>query len=59
VEINGGKAGRLHCFTGGDRGLVRVWDVLKGEQATSMRGVEGVDEEDEDEDEQRGVINVL
>ena len=59
VEINGGKADRLHCFTGGDRGLVRVWDVLKGEQVAVMKGVEGVDEEDEDEDEQRGVINVL
>lgn len=50
---------RLQCFTGGDRGLVRVWDVLKGEVTMTMKGLEGVDEADDEEDEQRGVISIL
>lgn len=53
------EGGRLRCYTGGDRGLVRIWDVLKAEEVAVMRGVEGVDELEADEDEQRGVINVL
>jgi len=63
VEVKGAGRSRLLCYTGGDRGLVRVWDVLKAEQVAAMQGVEGVDEdeeeEDEDEDEQKGVINIL
>jgi U3 small nucleolar RNA-associated protein 13 len=49
----------LRCFTGGDRGLVRIWDVMKGEEVAVMKGVEGVEEGEADEDEQRGVISVL
>lgn len=62
LEVKGAGRSRLLCFTGGDRGLVRVWDVLKAEEVATMQGVEGVDEvedEDEDEDEQRGVLHVL
>jgi U3 small nucleolar RNA-associated protein 13 len=55
----GKPAGRIRCWTGGDKGLVRVWDVLKGELVGSMRGVEGVDEVEAEEDEQRGIIQVL
>ena len=50
---------RLRCFTGGDRGLVRIWDVMKGEEMAVMKGVEGVDVAEADEDEQRGVIDIL
>jgi U3 small nucleolar RNA-associated protein 13 len=50
---------RIRCWTGGDKGLVRIWDVLKAELAASMRGVEGVDEAEAEEDEQRGIIQVL
>lgn len=59
VQVNGANAGRLLCYTGGDKGLVRVWDVLKGEQVVSMNGVEGVDETEDEEDEQRGVLQIL
>lgn len=58
-EVLGGKAGRIRCWTGGDKGAVRIWDVLKGELAGSMRGVEGVDEVEAEEDEQRGIIQIL
>jgi len=51
--------GPLRCYTGGDRGLVRIWDVMKGEEMALMRGLEGVNDAEADEDEQRGVINVL
>jgi U3 small nucleolar RNA-associated protein 13 len=51
-------AGRLRCWTGGDKGVVKVWDVFKAEEVGQMKAVEGVDEE-VDEDEQRGIINVL
>ena len=57
--VQGASQNRLMCYTGGDQGLVRVWDVLKGEELVRMKAVEGVDEVSEDEDEQRGVINVL
>jgi U3 small nucleolar RNA-associated protein 13 len=33
--------------------------VLKGEEMGSMQGVEGVDEAEVDEDEQRGILSVL
>jgi U3 small nucleolar RNA-associated protein 13 len=59
VKPVGEAAGRLRCWTGGDRGVVRVWDVLKGEEMGSMQGVEGVDEGEVDEDEQRGILSVL
>ena len=55
----GKPAGRIRCWTGGDKGLVRIWDVLKGEIVGSMRGVEGVDEVEAEEDEQRGIIQIL
>jgi U3 small nucleolar RNA-associated protein 13 len=54
-----GTSGRLRCWTGGDRGVVRVWDGLRGEEIGSMKGAEGVDEAEVDEDEQRGIISVL
>lgn len=59
VEALGGPSGRLLCWTGGDRGSVRIWDVKKGEEVGSLVGVEGVDEGELDEDEQRGIISVL
>lgn len=55
----GQSAGRIRCWTGGDKGLVRIWDALKGEAVGGMRGVEGVDEVEAEEDEQRGIIQVL
>jgi U3 small nucleolar RNA-associated protein 13 len=57
--VVGTKGSRIRCWTGGDKGLVRIWDVLKAELAGSMRGVEGVDEAEAEEDEQRGIIQVL
>ena len=58
-DVVGAKGSRIRCWTGGDKGLVRIWDVLKAELAGSMRGVEGVDEVEAEEDEQRGIIQVL
>ena len=58
-EPVGNSSGRLLCYTGGDQGLIRVWDVLKGEEVMRMSGVEGVDELEDDEDEQRGVLQVM
>ncbi|WVF70856.1 hypothetical protein IAT40_005650 [Kwoniella sp. CBS 6097] len=57
--VSGGSEGRLHCYTGGDNGSVRIWDVLKAKQVGAMKGVEGVDEGEVDDDEQRGVLNVI
>ncbi|KAL7423669.1 U3 small nucleolar RNA-associated protein 13 [Cryptotrichosporon argae] len=54
----GGREGLL-CWTAGDKGQVRVWDVRRGDEVATMRGVEGVDEADDDDDEQRGIIAVL
>lgn len=59
VSVKGARAGRLLCFTGGDRGFVRVWDVLGGQEVVCMQGVEGVDGDEDEEDEQRGVLQVL
>lgn len=59
TSVKGAKPGRLLCFTGGDRGLVRIWDVLKGEEVVTMQGVEGVDGDEDEDDEQRGVLQVL
>ncbi|KAK8865711.1 hypothetical protein IAR55_000856 [Kwoniella newhampshirensis] len=58
-RVSGSEPGRLLCFTGGDKGAVRIWDALKGKEVGVMHGVEGVDEAEVDEDEQRGVVNVL
>lgn len=52
-------AGRLRCWTGGEKGAVKLWDVFKAEEVGQMGGVEGVDEAEVDEDEQRGILNVL
>jgi U3 small nucleolar RNA-associated protein 13 len=54
-----GAKGRLVCYTAGDGGKVRLWDVLKAEELSTMVGLEGVDEAEPDEDEQRGIIDVL
>ncbi|WWC68444.1 uncharacterized protein I206_102372 [Kwoniella pini CBS 10737] len=58
-NVAGSSKGRLLCHTGGDSGIVRVWDVLKGKEIGTITGVEGVDEAEVDEDEQRGVLNVI
>ena len=58
-EVQGVAENRLLCYTGGDQGLVRVWDVLKGEEVMRMQGLDGVDAQNEDEEEQRGVISVM
>lgn len=58
-QVSGAAKDRWLCYTGGDKGLVRVWDVLKGTQVATMKGVEGVDETELDEDEQHGVLSVL
>jgi U3 small nucleolar RNA-associated protein 13 len=57
--VVGAAGSRVRCWTGGDKGLVRIWDVLKAELVGSMRGVEGVDEVEAEEDEQRGIIQIL
>lgn len=57
--VLGNPAERIRCWTGGDKGAVRIWDVLKGESIGNMRGVEGVDEVEAEEDEQRGIIQIL
>jgi U3 small nucleolar RNA-associated protein 13 len=57
--VEGGSAGRLLCYTAGDAGKVRVWDVLKATEIAVMKGVEGVDEIVDDEDEQRGIIQAM
>lgn len=58
-QVSGGcTTGRWLCYTGGDKGLVRVWDVLKGTLVATMKGVEGVDQAESDEDEQRGVLSL-
>ena len=58
-QVKGAGIDRLLCYTGGDQGLVRVWDVMKAEEVIRMHGLEGVDEQNDEEDEQRGVINIL
>lgn len=55
--IQGVEQGRMVCYTGGERGRVRLWDVLKGSEVAVVPGLE-VDEEPE-EDEQRGLAYVL
>lgn len=58
--VFGAEDGRLKCWTGGEKGQVRIWDVLSAKQLGQMNGVQGVDEDDDkDEDEQRGIINIL
>ncbi|WVO19648.1 uncharacterized protein IAS62_000938 [Cryptococcus decagattii] len=60
-QVSGAPTGRWLCYTGGDRGLVRVWDVLRGTLVATMKGVQGVDqaaESESDEDEQRGVLSL-
>lgn len=54
-----GTEGRLMCYTAGDGGSVRVWDVLSGSEVAEMKGLEGVDEVVDEEDEQQGVVQVM
>ena len=49
----------IRCYSGGDKGHIRIWNVMTGEQLGSMKGVEGLDEVEAEEDEQRGIINIL
>lgn len=70
AEGDGGE-GRLLAWTAGERGVVRLWDVLKAQEVGrcpagggEVEGEgEGDDEDDEDvgedEREQRGVVDVL
>ncbi|WVW80369.1 hypothetical protein I302_102349 [Kwoniella bestiolae CBS 10118] len=58
-SVAGSSTSRLLCYTGGDTGSVKIWDVLKGAEVGAMKGVEGVDEAEVDEDEQRGVLDVI
>lgn len=55
--IQGVEQGRMVCFTGGERGRVRLWDVLKGVEVAVVPGLEV--EEEPEEDEQRGLAYVL
>jgi U3 small nucleolar RNA-associated protein 13 len=59
AQAVGKTSGRLMCYTAGDAGNVRVWDVLKATEVAVMSGVEGVDEAVDEEDEQRGVIQAM
>lgn len=54
-----GQSATLTCFTGGEKGQVRIWNALTGTEIGHMQGVEGVDQAPVEEDEQRGIINVL
>lgn len=59
-EVLGKQDQRVRCWTGGEKGLVRLWDVQSAKQLGQMTGVEGVDEDDDkDDDEQRGIISIL
>lgn len=55
----GRYAGRVLCFTGGERGNIRIWDVLKGNEVESLEGTAPEAEADDEDEEQRGLSNVL
>jgi U3 small nucleolar RNA-associated protein 13 len=55
--VKGVEEGRMVCHTGGERGRVRLWDVLKGSEVAAVPGLEV--EEEPEEDEQRGLAFVL
>lgn len=58
----GKYAGRVLCYTGGERGVIRIWDLLQGAELETLAGA-GTDEEDddvdEDEEEQRGISSAI
>lgn len=58
--VSNGEAGALLCWTGGEKGVVRVWDVRRGTELVSLKGAVGVDVGDEEEDgeDQRGIVEV-
>lgn len=58
-SVLGATGGSARCWTGGEHGKVRIWDILKGTEVGSMTGVEGVDEVEVDDDDPRGILNVL
>ncbi|KAJ9096840.1 hypothetical protein QFC21_005111 [Naganishia friedmannii] len=56
--------GRLVAYTGGEKGRVRLWDVLKGKEVGVVPGLDVEDQRDEaeaeeEEDEQQGLAFVL
>ncbi|CAK9782155.1 WD40 repeat-like protein [Cutaneotrichosporon oleaginosum] len=59
TAVEGERTDRLLAYTAGETGRVRIWDVLKGSEVAEMEGVAGVDEEEAEEDEQQGVLQVL
>jgi len=54
---------RVVCWTGGEKGVVRLWDALKAVEIGRLHGDVGEDEEEmvvgEDEEDQRGIREVL
>jgi U3 small nucleolar RNA-associated protein 13 len=54
---------RVVCWTGGEKGVVRLWDALKAVEIGRLDGDVGdgdvVEDVGEDEEEQRGVREVL
>ena len=69
-EVDGGKKRGLVAYTGGEKGGVRLWDVLRGKEIAKLDGPGGrggdeedemeQEEEDEDEDDEaRGIREVL
>jgi U3 small nucleolar RNA-associated protein 13 len=62
-QQGGAERGRLICYTGGEKGRVRLWDVLKGKEVGGVPGLDVEDlqdgEEREEDDEQQGLAFVL
>lgn len=58
--VSNGDAGALLCWTGGEKGVLRVWDVRRGTELASLKGAAGVDigDEQDDGEEQRGIVEV-
>ena len=70
-EVDGKKRG-LVAYTGGEKGGVRLWDVLRGKEIAKLDGPggrggaeedemeqENADEDEDEDDEARGIREVL